>query len=151
MNALDMLRDDHAALRRLLADIDRTPPRGVMTRARLFTQLRERFGHHEVVQEQLLYPVLEHRDRLPVPMADGRRVHAELDGLMADLAAVTFDDREWDARYAALRPRLERHLDEEEANLFDRIRDALSQRELDQLGRRMGLQRESSRSVTPPA
>ncbi len=151
MNALDMLRSDHAAIRKLLAAIDPTPPRGVMTRVRLFTQLRTRFDHHRLVEEELLYPVLERRDRLPEQAADGRREHAEIEHLMAELSAVAFDDEAWRRRYGTLRPRIDRHLDDAESQLFGRIREALSERELDQLGRRMGLQRDSSRSFAPPA
>ncbi len=151
MNALEVLREDHAVVRALLADLGGTPPRGVMTRARLFGALRARFGHHELVEEELLYPILERRERLPDQLAEGRRDHVALEALMTELATVTYDDEAWRRQFAALRAALERHLDDEEAQLFGRIREALSERELDQLGQRMDLQRDSSRPVAPPA
>ncbi|CAN5823899.1 hypothetical protein BH20CHL5_BH20CHL5_02980 [soil metagenome] len=66
MDAIELLTDDHAALKKLLEQGDQTTERGVKTRTELLQRIKTELTAHEVIEEEIFYPALkEHPKATP--------------------------------------------------------------------------------------
>ena len=78
--------------------------------------------------------------------------------ILADLMDVGPEDEQFDAKMSVLKEQVEHHVEEEEKELFPKVRKSLSKKELEELGDRMQKMFEkleaqgdaSSRSPTRP-
>jgi len=59
MDAIELLTDDHAALKKLLEQGDQTTERGVKTRTELLQRIKTELTAHEVIEEEIFYPALK--------------------------------------------------------------------------------------------
>ncbi len=59
MNAFALLKADHEKVAGILESIDETTERAVKGRDKLFAQLKAELDLHAMIEEEILYPVLE--------------------------------------------------------------------------------------------
>jgi len=59
MNALTMLKRDHAAVKEILEELDGTTDRGVKTRQALFSKVKRDLELQEAIEEEIFYPALK--------------------------------------------------------------------------------------------
>ncbi len=57
MDAIKLLTDDHAALKKLLEQGDQTTERGIKTRTELLARMKTEFTAHEVIEEEIFIPL----------------------------------------------------------------------------------------------
>lgn len=129
MNALDLIRAQHAELDALLASsIDADGER----RVELLRAAGDRFEAHATVEEKVFYPVFatgEARAVLEQYAQDHQRIRHELAELVGRPLEMT------DEVIAAARRTIRRHaIDEEEAHLLPLVARTLTADQLDQLG-----------------
>ena len=72
----------------------------------------------------------------------------EVKTLLAELSGAQSADDEWQAKAKVLRENVEHHVEEEEGELFDKTDDALTDEEIEALGRRM--EAEKARQLGTP-
>ena len=65
MDAITLLTDEHAKMRKLLTELEATTERGVKTRAELFATIKGELTLHEVIEEEIFYPELKAHPRRP--------------------------------------------------------------------------------------
>ena len=68
MDAITLLTDEHAKMRKLLTELETTTERGVKTRQELFATIKGELTLHEVIEEEIFYPELKAH-----PKAEGHR------------------------------------------------------------------------------
>ncbi|MDP9297318.1 MAG: hemerythrin domain-containing protein, partial [Actinomycetota bacterium] len=68
---------------------------------------------------------------------EGFEEHHVVNGIVAELGAVPFDDETWGAKLTVMRENVEHHIDEEENEMFSKARQVLDEEDLAELGVQM--------------
>ncbi|MEP6635790.1 MAG: hemerythrin domain-containing protein [Acidobacteriota bacterium] len=137
MNALTLLKNDHKKVAGILEKIDGTTERALKTREELFTELKSELDLHAEIEEQIFYPVLEKKDETRDITLEAFEEHRLVKQLLGELESAPKDDEQWTAKFTVLKENVEHHVEEEEDDMFKKVRKVLSEAELEELGARM--------------
>ncbi len=137
MDAISLLKDDHAKVKRMLAEGESTTERGEKTRTELFAKLKEEMVLHERIEEEIFYPALKAHPKARDIVLEGFEEHHVVDEIMGELEATDVTDETWGAKFKVMKENIEHHIEEEEGEMFPKARQAFEADELEQLGARM--------------
>jgi hemerythrin HHE cation binding domain-containing protein len=137
MNAMDLLKQDHEKVKKLMEEIDSTTERGVKTREELFAKFKKEMSVHERIEEEIFYPRLTEQAKTKEIALEGYEEHHVVDMVMSELDNVPYDDEHWGAKFTVMKENVEHHIEEEEGEMFKLARQALEKEELEELGERM--------------
>jgi hemerythrin superfamily protein len=130
MDAIVMLREDHAAVRKLFTRFDKGETSVVPA-------ICDALDRHAALEEAYFYPevkdVLPGRDLVLESVEEHHVVHM----LIAELRAMSVDDENYRAKATVLVENVRHHIEEEESDLFPAVREAIGRSELRELGQRM--------------
>jgi hypothetical protein len=87
LNAITLLTDDHATLKKLLTELESTTERGVRTREELFQKVKTELTVHEIIEEEIFYPELKAHPKAKEIVLEGYEEHEVVDILMGECAA----------------------------------------------------------------
>jgi hemerythrin superfamily protein len=134
MDALDLIKQDHKRLRKLL---EQTLEAEDSEREQRMNFLRTELVAHERMEEEVLYPRLREETKARDTVLEGYEEHHVADVLLDELLDVPADTDVWKAKLKVLKENVEHHMDEEEDELFKDARAVLDRDELKRLGERM--------------
>jgi len=137
MNAITMLLDDHAKMRKLMTELESTTERGLKIRAELFSTIKGELTIHEIIEEEIFYPALKDHPKAKDIVLEGYEEHHVVDTVMAELEDLPVDDEKWGAKATVMKENVEHHMEEEEGEMFQKARQVFDRDELDELGTRM--------------
>ena len=144
MDAITLLTDDHAKVKKLLEELESTTERGVKTRQELFAKIKTELTVHEIIEEEIFYPALKEHRKAKEIVLEGYEEHNVVDTLLGELADLPVDDERWGAKATVMKENIEHHVEEEEGEMFDQARDAFDRDELEELGNRMAARKEAA-------
>jgi len=144
MNALTLLRNDHAKVKKLLSELESTTERGVKTREALFATIKGELTVHEIIEEEIFYPELKAHPKAKDIVLEGYEEHHVVDLLMAELEALPVDHETWGAKALVMKENIEHHIEEEEGEMFGKAGQVFDDAELEDLGRRMEDRKQSA-------
>ena len=137
MDAITLLKDDHEKMKKLLSELESTTERGVKTREELFAKVRDELTVHEAIEEEIFYPALKEHPKTKEITLEAYEEHHVVDMDMAEIETVAFDDEQWGAKFKVMKENIEHHIEEEEKEMFAKVRQAFERDELEQLGEQM--------------
>ena len=141
MNAIQLLKEDHAKVRKLLSELAETTPRGVKTRSELLEKIATELRVHSKIEEEIFYPALRAAAKtredqtMYFEALEEHRAAGEL--VLPDLEKTDVASDKFSGRAKVLKELVEHHAGEEEKEMFPRARELLSADELKELGARM--------------
>ena len=144
MDAIALLKDDHAKMKKLLNELETTTERGVKTRAELFSTIKGELTIHEVIEEEIFYPALKSHPKAKDIVLEGYEEHHVVDLLMGELEDLDVSDESWGAKAIVMKENVEHHMEEEEGEMFAKARQVFDRQELEDLGARMAERKESA-------
>ena len=147
MDALKLLKDDHATVKSLLQQLESTTERGVKTRDELFTRIKAELTVHETIEEEIFYPALRDHPKAKEIVLEGYEEHNVVDRLLSDLEQLPYDDETWGPKAKVMKENLEHHIEEEEGEMFQKARDVFDRQELEELGTRMEERKREARQT----
>lgn len=138
MEATRLLTQDHRTVDDLFTRFEELPAGGSEEKILIVQEIIKELSIHASIEEQVLYPVI--RDEVP----DGESLHQEalqeheeVKNVLADLDGVAPDDSGFDGKVTSLIKDVRHHVEEEESELFPRLREAISAERLHQMGEAM--------------
>lgn len=137
MDALQLLKEDHEKVKRMLEDLDATSERAEKTRTETFTRLRHDLTIHETIEEEILYPALKEFAKTKDITLEAFEEHHVVDLIVAELEATPVTDETWGAKLTVMKENLEHHIEEEEDEMFKQARQVMDHNELVELGDQM--------------
>jgi hemerythrin superfamily protein len=153
MNALKLLEQDHQKVKKLVGDIEKTTERGVQTREELFNKLVRELTLHEKIEEQIFYPEVKERatsQQLEDLVLESYQEHHFVDVVKAEIEKTAFDSEEWAAKFKVMKENIEHHaFEEEEGEMFPKVRKIFKAAELEDMGTRMAELKEQLMDVLP--
>jgi len=159
MDAITLLKADHKTVEQLFKQFEKAGDRAFVRKRQIADRIVEALAAHAVIEEQLFYPVT----RATVPAVEDIALesleeHHIVKWVLSEIADLDPEDERFDAKVTVLIENVRHHVDEEESDYFPKVRDALSRKQLAELGDAMEVAKETAptrphpRSPdTPPA
>ncbi|MFE1176087.1 hemerythrin domain-containing protein [Streptomyces sp. NPDC058773] len=131
------LTTDHREVEDLFEQFEDAPP-GSEDRKRLADALTIELVRHSVAEEEHLYPAVREHLEEGDALADKELAdHARVEQLLHDLQHREATDQDFDRLMVKLRTEVRAHVDDEENNLFDRLRSGVHPYILEELGKKI--------------
>jgi hemerythrin-like domain-containing protein len=136
VNAIDLLEQQHREVEELFEEFESAGENAKKTKERLCSELADALAVHAEIEEKLFYPESKQENTEDI-LRESVEEHLSMKRLLADIVEGEVEDEQFEARIEVLKEQVEHHVEEEEKELFPKVRKALSREELDDLGTRM--------------
>ena len=137
MDAIALLKEDHAKVKKLMAELEQTTERGVKTRTELWAKLLKELTIHENIEEEIFYPALRDMPKAKDIVLEAMEEHHLVDDIVEQLKDTPVDDEHWGAKFKVCKENVEHHIEEEETEMFKIARQVFSKEELEDFGVQM--------------
>ncbi len=138
MDALELLMADHNRVRGLFTRFQAAEGENDAQAARLAAKIFEELEIHTKIEEEIFYPTMTKlNDEIHELVTEGLEEHHVVDGLMAEVKGLGPADEEWAAKMKVLIENVEHHAEEEEQEMFPKIRQATDNDARAELGQRL--------------
>jgi hypothetical protein len=138
MDAIEMLKAEHKAIKDAMAALARSAS---ADRNGLFTAFKRDLKMHDDVEKYFFYPSINSNPKAFGFQGLDTETRRDIARAMKNLEALPFGSSDWFPYFQAIQGILKRQMDTEEFNVFERVREALTRDELEELGRRMVYER----------
>ncbi len=136
MNAIDLLEQQHREVEELFEEFEDAREGAVKTKERLCNEIADALAVHAEIEEKLFYPESKQENTEEI-LRESVEEHLSMKRILADLIESGPEDEQFDAKMKVLKEQVEHHVEEEEQELFPKVRKDLSKDELEDLGERM--------------
>jgi hemerythrin-like domain-containing protein len=137
-DAIVVLKEDHKRIRKLFSEFERAGDDATVAKGKLVDQILEELTVHTYLENEVMYPSV--RKALPDltdDVLESYEEHHVADVLCLELAAMKPDDERFDAKTTVLIESVRHHIEEEEQDWFPKVREGMSRKELQALGKTM--------------
>lgn len=131
MNAIELLMQQHKEAKQLFKNLEKAEE--AAEKEELFDQLADALAVHASIEEQHFYPATKDA-RTEELLQEAVEEHLSVKRLIADMLEMEPDDPQFDAKCKVLQEQVEHHVEEEEGELFPKVRKMHSKAELEDLG-----------------
>jgi hemerythrin superfamily protein len=135
MNAVEVLKQDHQKVKRLFQDMRQTTDQ--TKRKDLFDKIDTELQIHTHIEETVFYPAIQDHEELKDMVAEALDEHQEATTLLEELEELGAENHDFGSKMQKLIETVEHHVEEEEGEMFSKIREVFDEDELDQLGREL--------------
>jgi hemerythrin-like domain-containing protein len=124
MEIYTVLKEDHKALKKILAQLDDTREASGPKRLSLLQKLKDALAPHARAEEIVLYDRMKKSAEKDADALafEGYEEHAVADHILEELEGVDPSDQKWTALISVLKENLEHHIKEEESELFKKAK-----------------------------
>jgi hypothetical protein len=134
MNAIQLLKEQHEEVDSLLETIESEEGEA---RSAAFEELADKLAAHATIEEKIFYPAVMAKQTEEI-LLESVEEHLAIKRVLADLLDMDVDDEKFDAKISVLKEELEHHAhEEEEGELFPKVKKLMSADELEALGGEM--------------
>jgi hemerythrin superfamily protein len=102
----------------------------------LFIQIADKLAIHAALEEHHFYPAVKAR-RTEDILLESLEDHVAIKRALSDLLDIDAENASFDAKLEVLKDEVESHVEEEETELFPKVRKILDEAELDAIGEEM--------------
>ncbi|HYP52072.1 MAG TPA: hemerythrin domain-containing protein [Pyrinomonadaceae bacterium] len=148
MDAIELLKGDHEKVSGIFEKLEPTTERAVKTREEMFTKLKQELDIHAHIEETIFYPALKQALTDKQIVTHAYHEHQEVKDLLKQLESTPVDSEEWTTTLQELKESVEHHVEEEEDDMFEQAREALTKQQMTDLGARMA---EEKKNMQPQA
>jgi hemerythrin-like domain-containing protein len=148
MTAMELLKKDHQKAMSLIGELEAADRQvgTVQTNTDVFNHLNELLTMHSLIEEEVFYPAMREFDESRDLARTLRKEHKEFGRLLSHLSTVAPNVEEFQRTLEDLRESVERHIDEEENELFPLAEELCEPQRLQEMGRRMQEMKYDSRA-----
>ena len=139
MDAIELLKGDHDRVRGLFTKFKSAKESDdVAEMSTLASKILTELEVHTTIEEEIFYPELkELSDEIKDSITEGYEEHHVAKGVMEEISAMEPNAEDWAAKVTVLIENIEHHAEEEEQNLFPKVRSNTSAEARESLAERM--------------
>jgi hemerythrin superfamily protein len=141
MKATDLLRKDHAAVKRLFTQFGKTTARAKKTRAQIIEKIATELHVHAQIEEEIFYPAALEIDEARPLVEDAKEEHEHVKSLLSEMRGREASG-DLAAKVRELKEAVVEHAMEEEQDLFPLV-ERLGAERLEDLGARLDERRQA--------
>jgi hypothetical protein len=134
MDVLQLLKDEHDEAKALFKKLEKAE--GSQAR-KLWDELHSKLSLHEELEETHLYPQLKKEEAARDIVLEAYEEHHVMDVLIEEISALEPKDEAWPAKIKVLQESTEHHIEEEEGELFPKVRKIWDTTKRQEIGRKM--------------
>ncbi|MFP5225897.1 MAG: hemerythrin domain-containing protein [Actinomycetota bacterium] len=148
-DAIVMLKEDHKRFREMFRQMDDLKSEGGPRLEALMAEICHELTTHGKLEEEIFYPaaVLGVTDQGIIHEADEEHHIAEL--LMGEILGSSPDEPRYIAKCTVLKELVLHHIEEEEEDLFPKVREAAGRARLQEIGQQMAERRKELDKLRP--
>ncbi len=147
MDAITLLKQDHKTVEKLFKQFEKA--KRPAEQRKLAGQVVKELSVHAAIEEMLFYPAV--RERVPETedtVLESLEEHHIVKWVLSELDGMKPDHERFKAKMTVLIENVRHHVEEEEADLFPKVRKAVGRKELAELGDAM--EKAKKRAPTRP-
>jgi hemerythrin superfamily protein len=134
MNAIDLLESQHREVEKLFSKIEKS--KSDDAKGRLFEEIADKLAVHASIEEHHFYPAVK-ANRTEDILLESLEEHLGIKRILADLLDIEASDETFDAKIKVLKEQVSHHVEEEESELFPKVRKLFNKEQLEALGQEM--------------
>ncbi len=134
MDAIDLLKSQHREVEDLFSKIEKS--RDAAKKDQLFTKLADSLAVHATIEEHHFYPAVKEK-RTEDILLEALEEHLGIKRVLSDLLDTEIEDETFDAKIKVLKEQVEHHVEEEETDLFPKVRKLFDAEQLEAIGQAM--------------
>ena len=131
MNAIDLLEKQHREVEQLFKKFEKAE--GEEEKQSLFEEIGDKLAVHAGIEEKHFYPATK-TARTEDELREAVEEHLSVKRIIADLLEMEPSNPQFEPKVLVLKEQVEHHVEEEEEELFPKVKKMLSRDELDDLG-----------------
>ena len=140
MDAITLLKQDHKAVKSLFSQFDKLGDSAYTKRRQIVDKIIEELSIHAAIEEQFFYPaaraaVEDARDEVLESLEE----HHVVKWLLSELDDMDPKAERFVAKVTVLKENVLHHAEEEETELFPKVRSAMGRKALQELGEKLEL------------
>ncbi len=133
MDALKLLKEDHTKVAELFKQVEETAEEA--KHQQLFEKIRTELETHTFIEETVLYPMLEQYEDLKDLILEAYEEHKQVKTLIREIERLSEGSERFDAKLKVMGENVDHHVEEEEGELFPKVRKLIGKQQLERLGR----------------
>ena len=134
IDAISLLTEQHREVESLFEQIEQATDSD--DKQTIFLELSDNLAAHSAIEERVFYPAAYAGDTKDV-LLEAVEEHLSVKRLLADLLDMSPEHENFDAKIKVLKEQIEHHVEEEEKQLFPKVREQLGSEKLELLGAQM--------------
>jgi len=145
MNAIELLKKDHQKVAGLFKKYEGAGDDASSEKEELFRMIKRELDVHARIEEEIFYPAAKQApsEEAKELVAEAGEEHKQIKTLLAELDGMDADDEQFDAKMTVLKEDVEHHVEEEQDEMFPKVRKALGNDRLEDLGRQLEARKQS--------
>jgi hemerythrin superfamily protein len=144
MDALELLKQDHQKVKKLLTSATETKDKN--EQKRLFKEIKTELDTHARLEETIFYPAVQEHEDLKAMVFESLEEHRQVKTLLRELSRATAGSDKFKAKLKVLNDDVEHHAEEEEeGKMFPKVRKAFDSKELEELGQELEAAKQKKR------
>jgi hemerythrin superfamily protein len=145
MNAIELLKKDHQKVAGLFKKYEGAGDDASSEKEELFRMIKRELDVHARIEEEIFYPAAKQvpSEEAKELVAEAGEEHKQIKTLLAELDGMDADDEQFDAKMTVLKEDVEHHVEEEQDEMFPKVRKALGNDRLEDLGRQLEARKQS--------
>jgi len=145
MDALQLLKEDHDRLRQFFNHFRSSKDEG--EHREIFEEIKKHLQTHSHVEEMLFYPAVQEFNELEDLVDEAIEEHSKVADLLDDIDELNGEGADIRSKMAELIQNVEHHAQEEENEMFPKVRELMDSGDLESLGKEI----ESEKNNYSPA
>jgi hemerythrin superfamily protein len=134
MDAIALLKADHKTVETLFRKFEKAGDTAKKLKRKLVDQIIRELAVHAVIEEQVFYPAVRAKaEKLEPKVLEALEEHHVAKWLLSELESLPADAERFEAKVSVLMESIRHHVEEEEEELFPKVRKAFSARELKEM------------------
>jgi hemerythrin-like domain-containing protein len=136
MNAIKLLEQQHREVEKLFEQFEKASGKAKKTKLQLCRKISDALAVHATIEEKIFYPATKDA-RTEELLHEAVEEHLSAKRIIADLLELDEIDEQAEAKMSVLKEQIEHHVEEEEKELFPKVRKLLDSERLEELGDEM--------------
>ena len=134
-DAIVLLKNDHKEVEKLFKQFEKLGAGAGTSKRKLVDQIIEALSKHASIEEQYFYPaVREQAADIEADVLEGLEEHHIVKWTLSELQDLPVEDERFDAKVTVLMESVRHHVEEEEQDMFPKVREAMGRKALTELG-----------------
>ena len=145
-DAIVLLKNDHKTVEKLFKQFEKLGDNAHKTKREVVDKIIEELSIHAAIEEQHFYPTI--REKAPDvgdDVLEGLEEHHVVKWTLSELKDMSPQAERFDAKVTVLIEMVRHHVEEEEADMFPKVREAMGRKDLQVLGETM----EKAKAISP--
>lgn len=135
MNALELLKEDHDKVGKLFKQAEATEDES--KKHQLFEQIKLELLTHTHIEETIFYPTIMVNEEIKDIVLEGLEEHKQAKTLLREIPRLADGSEKFEAKFKVLMEDIEHHVEEEESDMFKKVRAAFNSAQLEEMGAQM--------------